>query len=150
LFIARRRDRPSEAQVSPKAEWYDRNPATRTVYYNGSGVAPHSYISRGSYTVPAGKKAVLELAFIQTYRLAAATTVAAVIADIAFTPSGGSAQLLQQLWHMDNTLYVVRDKTVPMSICMQVGDRIDIDTGDGSTGGTNSYIMLLKLTEFNA
>jgi len=140
----------SSPTLIARPAWYDRNPLVVWRQYSGALVAPHSSTERWTYTVPAGKKAYLEVAFAYTTRRTTATTAAQLTIIVSFTPSGGTTAAIMELSHWDNTLYISRTQNLAMSIVMLVGDTLNATTSDASTGGTNDFIITAKLTEFDA
>lgn len=133
-----------------RPDWYDRNPVTRFRAWNAVNLAPHTSTQRWTYTVPAGKKAQLELVQVKVMRATAPTTPGYAYANIRFTPSGGSVDTLIQATIRTGTVGDT-DQTV-LGVCgvLQAGDTIEANSADGSTGGTIDYFATLKITEFDA
>jgi len=149
-FPARRRDRPSESQVSPKAVWYDRNPISRNDCWASINVAPHSVTTRWSYQVPSGKKALLEVVQARVTRSLAATTAGLANSSIGLIPSGGTRKAIALATIRSNTLWDKEGATIGSAVALRTGDEIDYRTDDSSTGGTCDYIGAYKVTEFDA
>jgi len=146
-FIARRRDAPSGAF---RPEWYDRNPAHRLLSYMGYGVAPHVNTTRWTYTVPTGKKALNEFLHAKVRRATAATTASIPVSCVWDTPAGGSITELMHAAIRTNNVGDKDDVTVGQTITLLVGDALTALTVDGSTGGTCDYVLVAKITEFDA
>jgi len=130
--------------------WYDRNPVRLFQYYKGDGVAPHSSTLRWTYTVPAGKKAWVELLVNRVKRSGAATTPDAVLSQIYLTPYGGSISTLLYVFFNSNTLGAGDTIIVPASMMLGAGDVLSAYTQDASTGGLVDYLVSAKITEFDA
>jgi len=144
LFIARRRDRPSESQVSPRAEWYDRNPSLQTSGW-GMDASPHTLTDRFAYTVPTGKKAIVSLLSATIQRRTAATTLGLAQARITMRGTTAISALLQ-----NNTVGEGRLIGVGTSALLSAGDQVVGSTSDDSTGGTVAYLLVAHLTAFDA
>jgi len=150
MFPARRRDRPEINPVaSPRAEWYDRNPADASQDYYGS-LSPHVVTTRWSYTVPSGKKAWVQIATIFCMRRTAATTMGEVYVFLVIVPSGGSLKRLMIACFVDNTVWVKDKAYGGVGILLRAGDAVNANTADSSTGGTVDYYCGAKITEFDA
>lgn len=138
------------SETAARPETYDRNPLAVTAVYEGSGLAPHGFTIRSTYTVPSGKKAWLDSLFTLVRRITVAAPAATVQASVYYDPVVGSNAYLGRALLWTNA---VDDKDVvqlsPGSV-MFAGDSINIATGDGSTGGTVDYNTYIKVTEFDA
>jgi len=145
VFVARRRDRPSELQVSPRAEWYDRNPNMTYQYYHGTGVAPHSVVARWSYTVPTGKKAFIESLLIMIQRTAVATSAGRFRGDIAATYPA-----FMKVYNYGNVVGSGESRNQGYTGCLPSGFAVSAITEDLSTGGTVDYWLDMVFCEFDA
>jgi len=139
----------SPGKYVARPEWYDRNPFDRTLIYVAV-VGPHAVTSRGSYTCPAGKKAFIEAIGVFTRRSTAATTEGLIIASASYTPQGGSTAYYAVVQWVSNTVNYHEGNIVGNAGILRAGDNVAINTGDGSTGGTAEYYIMLKITEFDA
>jgi len=148
-FPARRRDRPSESQASPRAEWYDRNPITKTIGYYATNVAPHSATVRATYTVPTGKKAFLDLISLVLERVTVATTVGLCTIVVRYNEGTGNWLILNARFQ-DNAVRASKWNNQGESGVLQASDCVDIFTSDNSTGGEMLYSACVKITEFDA
>jgi len=133
-----------------RPDWYDRNPISKNDNYDILDITPHSTTTRLTYTVPAGKKAMLEILQATVRRRTAATTLGRAYALWQFTPSGDLTKILLFSRVEDNTVGAKDDHALGTTMAMYAGDRIDGNTYDGSTGGTCDYTLSYKITEFNA
>lgn len=145
MFIARRRDRPSEAQVSPRAEWYDRNPSDQSVGYLAVAVAPHTTTTRATYTVPTGRKAFITALHAEVYRRDAPTTAGKVYAQVFW-----SGVVMLKASHLNATVGSVERSSVGVDNALMAGDTVFIETCDLSTGGTMDYQVGVAIVEFDA
>jgi len=130
---------------SPLLEWYDRNPADRTINYSAVGVAPHVLTERASYTVPSGKKAFVGGAAVLLLRDGTPTTAAPVNGNIIFGANG-------TMWvsHTNATLNSSEKETVTFNGVLLEGTTLKIYTQDTSNGGSYTYRICCVAMEFNA
>jgi len=130
--------------------WHDRNPASTVSGWGGSGVAPHSVTTRASYTVPSGKKALLEFLKAWVRRTAAATTAGNPKTTWYVYPAGGGTVDLLRAEIFTNG---VGDKDITYAFAALVlctGDELRQTSSDDSTAGTMDYWGAAKLTQFDA
>ena len=131
--------------VGPRLEWYDRNPSGKEWGYSGTGVGPHGLTTRFSYTVPTGKKFILENAYAITIR-----------ATVAGTPGyafcGVSARLygVVQAKMLSNNVADIDSMNVGRSVIMKAGEALKGDSQDTSTDGTMTYEVIAHGIEFDA
>ena len=130
--------------------WYDRNSVPRQDYYEGIDVAPHSATTRLSYTVPAGKKAVVELLQARVYRSSTATASSLTRAWFTLIPSGGTPKIILMATIRSNNVGDKEVAQIGTTLTLFPGDKLEGGTGDLSTGGTCDYFLAYKLTEFDA
>jgi hypothetical protein len=112
--------------------------------------SPHSPTVRITYTVPAGKKAMVELLSCRVNRVTAATTLGSAQAWWALTPSGGTEKYLLMASLRTNNVGDNREHGIGATLIMLAGDALKGYTCDTSTGGTCDYFLSLKITEFDA
>jgi len=133
-----------------RPEWYDRNPASTVSGWGGTNVAPHAATTRASYTVPSGKKALLEFLKVWVRRTTAATTAGNPKATWYVYPAGaGFVDLLRAEIFTNG----VGDKDIAYAFAALVlctGDELRLISIDDSTGGTMDYWSAAKLTQFDA
>jgi len=129
----------------PRLEWYDRNAINGTVFYLGTGVAPHSVTVRATYTVPTGKKALIGAICLQFLRVTAAGTVGQIHAYFDIGPGLGlTGQML------DNNVGAHLEREVNMNSVLLEGEGLGLSTLDLSTGGTVNYGLSAAIMEFDA
>jgi hypothetical protein len=130
--------------------WHDRNPITTLYVYSAAGVAPHTTTPRWTYTVPSGKKAMIEFLHVRILRSAAATTAGKVTAAISITPSGGPSADIMVANILTNNVGDREALVSGATLTLLAGDKIAGYTSDASTGGTIDYVLACKATEFDA
>jgi len=140
----------SPGRYVARPEWYDRNPGDRVGEYLGIDVAPATDVERLSYTVPTGKKAMVEFIQATIIRSAAATTVGRVYAHWSVTPSGGSVKVIMRTFIIGNAVGEKSDLVGGATITLLAGDALRGHTQDWSTGGTCHFNLTYKITEFDA
>jgi hypothetical protein len=130
--------------------WYDRNPSQVLLWWTVNNQAPHAETVRWTYTVPSGKKAMLEALDGLICIITAATTAGRRSIYVKLTrPSVGSAFIFN-LQILTNNVGDVQTKGLGTSLLMLAGDILEGYTSDGSTGGTADYRLMAKITEFDA
>jgi len=136
--------------IIARPAWYDRNPIQQVDYYTGQTVAPHGVTIRCTYTVPAQKKAIVESLQVNLVRRATATTAGVAGAYAMLTPNGGTAEEILDSHIFANTIGDKDGQAQQGALTLLEGDKLDLKTYDGSTGGTVDYFVAFKLTEFDA
>lgn len=128
--------------------YYGRNPTFVTKYGSVIGGGPSSDSSLISYTVPAGRKAVLTASMLNWYRKTVATTAGIVEFYIQTTINAVAGKVI----YIETIRNVIGDYITyfnPGLIYMNSGDTIDVRRSDLSTGGTADYIATCYLVEFD-
>jgi hypothetical protein len=136
--------------IISRPAWYDRNPSSQWLGFFNNNTPPHSDTQRWTYTVPSGKKAMLEYASAYVRRSAAATTVGRVQASIRVTPSGGGVHTITIAQILTNNVGDSDRMDLGQGFLLFAGDKIEGYTEDTSTGGTVNILLRAKLTEFDA
>jgi hypothetical protein len=130
--------------------WHDRNPLTKGLIYSANLVAPHADTVRWTYTVPAGKKALIEQAQVAVLRSGAATAVAVVRAYVQATTLDVGTSILAYAAHHNIAANVQDGQVAGGTIMLAANQVLEGKTDDPSTGGTNTFMVSAKLTEFDA
>jgi hypothetical protein len=130
--------------------WYDRNPSSKAQYFETGGISPHALTERWSYTVPAGKKAMVELLQVKVERRTAATTPGQAQAYVFITPYGGSTRYMLNAVIWTNGAGDKDVQTITGTLALYQGDVISGQTQDTSNGGTCYYFLSYKISEFDA
>lgn len=140
----------SDWQKRLNVHWYDRNPRSSVKGYDAPTVAPHTVEVRWSYTVPKGKKAIIEGVYVKLIRRNVADPVGFASCHVDFLEKGGSANppILKAM--IVTNVAGDMDKDVLEGITMYEGDKISGVTQDLSTGGSIAYMTGCKITEFDA
>lgn len=130
--------------------WYDRGPLEIAKYYFAQAVAPHGVTTRWTYTVPAARKCLVELTQVTEMRDVAAgvagttngfirvVTAGAVTLDFAFT--------VFQNVNVDT----YRQCAMAPQAVMLATSVVSGSTIDSSTGGSVTYNIAMKGTEYDA
>jgi len=141
----------SPGRYMARPEWYDRNPASKCDQYQNT-LSPHGQTVRLTYTVPAGKKAMVELLQADVFRRTVATTAAYPSSSWNLTPSGESIKyiLLSTLTPEQNAIGDKDYRELGATLALFPGDKVEGITVDGGTGGTAMYYLSYKITEFDA
>lgn len=116
--------------------------------YIGSGVSPHSATVRYSYTVPAGRMAVLESAFVETTRATAPTTAGQARCYVVITRNGESSLIILEATIFSSTVGVTEWATLGTPITLVGGDAVTLRTIDTSTGGTCNYTGSVMISQY--
>lgn len=138
----------SLASARPAA--FDRNPVQTIKQYAAFSVAPHVYTTRWTYTVPAGKRAVMTSAHMWSQLYIAATVVGQRQGDISIAPLGVSQTAVINYYDTDNTANRQIQTYLSQGPLLNATDVITAQTRDSSTGGAVNLSMSATFTEFDA
>jgi hypothetical protein len=134
-----------------RPDWYDRNP--KSVVLSSQAVySPHGTTQRWTYTVPAGKKAIFELAQLTMRRITVGTVFSGQNCYMSLTPNGGSPYQILYC-ELLNASPAIGDKELVSTqgtIVLCTGDAISVSDQDAGTGGTIEFTEIMKYTEFDA
>jgi hypothetical protein len=126
--------------------WYDRNPVSRTLRL----VQNASSSAFAQYTVPVGKKAMLEAVFMSVQRtIPAGSYVSHADAVLNFVPQAGDSVSLCTAVLVDNTEGATAYLNLGQTIFLFAGDSLRAFTVDASTSGSCLCLICAKLTEFD-
>ena len=134
----------------PTRLWYDKNPIAKTDQIAGCFTS-HSYTTRLLYTVPARRKAIVEMIYASVIRSVAASTPHEPKFFVSFWISGDLYDFVL-VW-LNSSQNAVKDKdsfAAGGNVLLNAGDKIEFYTSDDSTGGECCYNAGYKLTEFDA
>ena len=138
---------------SARADYFDRNPTkVSKTGLSAPGAAAEALTTRGTYTVPAGKKAYLELIFIRSRESANVALDGAVIGTFQVTPSGGSLNTLLSSILEIGEKGVSKENSLGFSAVLSAGDLAELTTQVvNAAAGTNVSIRVSMFgTEFDA
>jgi len=116
---------------------------------NTINTGPHSVTSRSTYTVPAGKRALIVSVNAQAYRTSTPTTPGEWGFTGSIKPSGGATAIYFRSLSSSNVAYTSIAHVDVLNIFLNAGDVIDIQTNDGSIGGTIRYNTGILYKEFD-
>lgn len=135
--------------ANPRQAWYDRNPTPKAVSYNAN-IVPAATTQRWTYTVPANRKSYVEFGLIAAERSAAAAPVGTIEAFVQYTPNGGATSTIAYLRQDTNTVGIPYFIPIGQAMLLFAGDNLAAFTDDTSTGGSVSFQLAIKVTEFDA
>ena len=128
--------------------YYDRTAVAATgAYYNTVG--PHATTVRITYTTPAGKKALLEVATLELIRSVAATVAGNLDLQMLIN-SGGTDVRAGHVATNTNTVGTLFQDKLYGAPTIYAGETCSGTSSDGSTGGTVTYAITNKITQFDA
>jgi len=128
---------------------YDRAPASVSKVYSAAGVAPHGETTRFTYTVPAGKLALVASVVASAVRVTAAAPVGYAFAAVKLNDGTVNAPIVIAA-EIGNTVDSdARMNGTPQLVAL-AGTVITGTTADGSTGGTFNYELGAIIYEFTA
>ncbi|TAJ19063.1 MAG: hypothetical protein EPO65_07665 [Dehalococcoidia bacterium] len=78
------------SDIGARPNYYDRNASDVSLNWNTGGTGPHAATTRATYTVPAGKKALVESAVVYLQRLVAQSSIGLVSISASVWSAGGS------------------------------------------------------------
>ncbi len=139
------------APSSSRPEFYDRNPLLQLLDFGGTA-GPHADTQRSAYTVPTGKKALINGVNAGLYLRTVASTSGTKEARASVTPDGGSrsrviqAKIESQL----NTAGDFSTTVIGAAGIILEADEFTTETNDNGTGGTLTFNLFATLTEFDA
>jgi hypothetical protein len=129
------------------APYWDRSPVPIIQSYDTTGVAPHGLANRSSYTVPTGKRSIIDAVSVGLEQDAAASAAGFARASVVYQEIGDTRYLVQAVTY--EVAVGTRDHW-HLSQCglMLAGEVVRIRSIDGKTGGTMAYHAHFKLLEF--
>ncbi len=128
----------------------ERTPLKVTRLYAAAGVAPHAGTQRWTYTVPASRKAIVEVLHTEVYRDGAPTTAGRCSVFIHYTPSGGSLTRILEWTQLLTAVGNEKSSDLAPNMLMLAGDVLTASSYDLSTGGTLLIVASAVISEFAA
>lgn len=125
-------------------------PTKVTQLYAAAGVGPHGVTTRWTYTVPAGRLAMIETLNAHVLRDAASGAPAIAGGYVQYTPAAGAATRVINPTIINGALGAVLDAPAIAPFFAQPGDVFLCQTLDLSAGGTLAYVFTLIATEMDA
>ncbi len=129
--------------------FYDRNASYNGLAYNVTGLAPHAFTSRATYTVPVGKRALVTAFGFYWVRTAAAAPagIVRVWGIINWVANYGAiCNLATNLNAVNDT----KEVNFPCEIWLEAGMTLQLATEITGTGGTSSFWLSATYVEFDA
>lgn len=136
--------------VPARPMYYDREVINQSIRFDASNISPHSITLRATYTVPSGKKAMLEFVTVGWRRISIASTPGSIWLYVQYIPSAGEGTYLYRNVFVTNDMSICVNDVVTNFGVMKEGDKIEFYTADNSSGGTCSYLFNAKIFEFTA
>jgi hypothetical protein len=126
--------------------------AVSAIAFNASSVGPAGATIHATLVVPAGAVAYVEFVRAMVYRDGAPSVAGIVQAYVRYTLVGGGAFIVcqAQIPTSEATLQIVHEDQLGPFGWLTTGDKLEILTGDGSTGGTCAYDVVSKYLLFAA
>lgn len=138
--------------ASARPAFYDRNATTLTQEYQNT-LAPHGFTVRFTSTIPSGKKAIVEFAYVGIQRQTAATTPG-VCAGVVQVNSGGILLRSPYIDTKDNSVVPATTQIIQSAnLTVYAGETIQaqsFDSSGGATPGTVYFVLQAKATQFDA
>lgn len=142
--------RITSSQAVARPNYIDRNPIQRLQSATVLATGPHTTTQRYSYTVPAGKRAIVEFIEQHIRRDTAAAPVGIVQVFHQYTPFGGSLSNFSITALATNGALDNISQNFSVGKGMAAGDVISGSTNDVGTGGTLTYVLGMAIVEFDA
>ncbi len=134
---------------SPRAAYYDRAPLS--VASGGSSIGgPHALTTVATYTVPTGRKAIVEGMCTTQHRTTAAAPIGIWFTEIQIRNAGLTMNYQQRVQGIKNAIADSDSISAGYQLIMQAGEILNCNTSDASTGGTTNQFTSFKVTEFDA
>lgn len=133
-----------------RPDWYDRNAVERGGSFTGGAVAPHATTARFTYTVPSGKKFLLEAAVANIVRSAAAAVAGTIECFVRVLLQAATSTYAPFSTELRNGVGDGVQQTESLQLVCLAGTSVTGFTGDSSTTGTVNYVVSYKGTEFDA
>lgn len=125
------------------------NPLAVSLWFGVTVFSPHAGTDRDSYTVPAGKGAVVPSFSSSFIRITSATTATLMTINAEFRPSGGSFVNLGRHTAIMEGTDDVNNRDSVLGLVMSVGDTIKLSSSDSSTGGTMAMTGSLPIIQYD-
>ena len=113
--------------------------AARRLYYDATGVSPHSETTRDTYTLSSTEYGYVENICIYVRRNTAATTAGTFGAKVQFLIGATDIVLLGFAHSTSNTVGAYDKIQFAANLYLRPGDMIRITTFDTSSGGSCDY-----------
>lgn len=128
-------------------QFYGRSPLIVPEVSQQYAIAPHMPTTRWTYTVPAGRNAIVTSLALWAYRNTVAGTLGSASVNVYVT-SGGAPQLMFFLPIMQNVIGSGGGIFLGNCLTLLAGHTIQMDDSDASVTGTCSFYALAQIVEF--
>ena len=131
--------------------WYQPNSNVVNEIYSAGSIAPHANTTRWTYTVPANRIAIVQSAYCQLRRDSATATFGDAFASIRINDPTDMTTLMQLMRIDDYQGAQNAGQILVLGTCaiLTAGQKLEGRDGDGSTGGTYTYIESANILEFD-
>jgi len=122
------------------------------IAYISPALGPHALTLRATYTVPATRKAMIEVltVWLERATVAAPLDVYRAFWRITRATDGDQTDVIQVIERVSNVAGDTRHAEIGANFMLNPNDSIQGYTSDASTGGSAYYMLTLKYTEFDA
>ncbi len=135
---------------SARPDWYDRNPSSALWEVELVGIAPHSETVRGTYTVPSGKLAVVDIVYLEIMRTDVPDAVGRAALRLLYSDDGATWRTIAKADLKTAEMFGIDKVHLTGLGIFMPGDSFRITTFDGSTGGECYYNAVVKIFTFDA
>ena len=132
-----------------RPSYYDRNASSIMPSFAGV-LSPTGATTRYTYTVAAGKKALIETSTAYIGRVSVASTSGYFFSDTRITLASGAYVILIRPNQIDNTVGPAYFASSTGTTTLYAGETVSAETTDSSTGGTVAFLLASKGTLFDA
>ncbi len=140
------------SDVGARPDYYDRNAADVSLNWASGGTGPHTATVRAAYTVPAGKKALVEAAVCYLQRLTAQTVIGNVALMVGVYSAAGA--FLYNVVALPSYTTAAYQPPItehqPRIGILFAGQILKIISSDLGTNGTVAYDASAKIVEMDA
>lgn len=112
------------------------------------GVGPHIATTRATYTVPAGRVAIVQFANVSALRVSAPGASGIIEVYCQYTPNGGTAQNVVFSFLNSAVVGAFAQSILGTPFYMFEADKITVGDLDQSTGGTMNFFQSVGILEF--
>jgi hypothetical protein len=119
------------------------------LYYNASGVGTHSETIRSSYTVPSGKFAVVDYAFIRVRCSAGLNEYYKVSARVKVAYAGGTDTVVFEVSEIIALTETHKTDHGRLGLVLMPGDVIKITTHNPTSFSSYDYLIFVSMTLYN-
>ncbi len=138
------------ASLVIKPFWYDRNSLQAGGLFAAATIPPHAMTMRTTYTVPAGRAALVSSIVLAALRAAAPATLNEFAFQALVYPFGAGPHNIVYTRIALAAQWDSYNEFTGFSLLLSVGDRFELYTEDSSIGGSYNISTGFAITEFDA